>query len=51
MAHMDHSFENLCIVMQEAGVTNPKELTKFEFEERINYFIKKNQPKSKPQIP
>lgn len=39
---MDRTFEHLCIQMQEAGIQNPKKLSKFEFEQVIDYFKEKN---------
>jgi hypothetical protein len=40
------SFEHLCTAMEEMGVHNPGELPLFQFISKINYFKKKNKPKS-----
>ncbi len=38
---MDIAFEDVCAAMEEAGVNNPKKLSVFEFNQRIEYFNKK----------
>jgi hypothetical protein len=45
LKEMDVSFENLCASLEECGVNHPKELTTFEFRQRINYFQSKKKPK------
>lgn len=36
------SFENACAALQESGIPNPKKLTVFEFEQRVDFFSKRN---------
>lgn len=38
---MDVSFENLCASLEEAGVSRPKKLSVFEFNQRIAYYQEK----------
>lgn len=38
---MDLSFENLCASMEEAGINNPKGLSVFEFNSKLDYFESK----------
>lgn len=42
---MDKSFEKICSTLEEVGVSNPKNLSIFEFESRIEYFREKNKAK------
>lgn len=42
---IDLSFENLCSALEDAGVSDPKNKTKFEFEQRISHHEKKKPPK------
>lgn len=45
---LELSLENVCTGLEEAGITNPKELTVFEFYAKIHYFETK---KKAPQPP
>ena len=38
----EESFEDVCTVMQENGVVNPKDLTEFEFYSKLRYYEKKH---------
>lgn len=40
---MDAAFEDVCSAMQEAGVSDPKKLSTFEFYYKIQYFEAKKQ--------
>lgn len=39
----EKSFEEVCMMMEESGVTNPKDLTVLEFQSKINYLQKKSE--------
>lgn len=39
---IEASFETLCTNLEELGVSNPKQLTVFEFYSKIRYFKAKN---------
>jgi hypothetical protein len=41
----DASFEDVCTVMQENGVTEPKKLTEYEFYAKLKYYEKRFKPK------
>lgn len=41
LVKIDLGFEILCASLEEAGVTNPKSLSTYEFEAKINYFNSK----------
>lgn len=38
---MDMAFEEVCAVLEEAGVNNPKQMTVFEFNQRKIFYEKK----------
>lgn len=47
----DKSFERVCISMEDNGVSNPKNLTEYEFYSRISYLEEKfNKDKHGNQI-
>jgi hypothetical protein len=37
----ERSFEDICVVLEEQGVQEPKRLTEFEFNSKLQYFEKK----------
>lgn len=44
LRELDLSFENLCACLEEAGIKEPKNLTVFELNQRVDYFEKKKPP-------
>ena len=42
MLQMDLSFAKLCTSLEEAGIANPRLLSVFDFNVKINYFEEKN---------
>ena len=45
LKEMDMSFEDTYSAMEEAGVSNPKKMSVFEYHAKIQYFNKKRKPK------
>ena len=45
MLQMDLSFERLCTSIEEAGIKEPKKLTVFEFNSKLDYFEAKAKKK------
>lgn len=42
LIQVDKAFENLCTVLEEAGINAPKKLSVYEFYSKVEYFEKKN---------
>lgn len=43
----DIAFENACAALNETGIADPKNLTQFEFIQRLEYYNEKNKRKNK----
>lgn len=43
---LDNTFQDICSTLEEAGVKEPKNLSVYEFNQRIIYFEKKNPSKN-----
>ncbi len=42
---MDLSFARICTVMEESGIKDPKKLTVFEFNAKLDFLQQKNKQK------
>lgn len=45
LVESDNSFERVCMMLQENGVVDPKNLTEFEFYARLKYFEERHKQK------